>query len=121
MNLMGKVVHVRDVPDEVHDKLTGVAEDQDLSLTAIMRWEMEHTARRAEAAQRNTEILKAARKKIGSRVPTDAIVAAVHDARECGSSIATPPSSYWSVTVRSANSTTRGGSPHTTDSEADGP
>jgi hypothetical protein len=82
MNLMGKVVHVRDVPDEVHDKLTGLAEDQGLSLSAFMRREMEHMARRAEAAQRNTEILRAARRKIRSRVSTEEIVAAVHEGRE---------------------------------------
>jgi hypothetical protein len=82
MNLMGKVVHVRDVPDEVHDKLAGLAEDQGLSLSAFMRREMEHMAHRSEAAQRNTEVLRAARKKIRSRVPTEKIVAAVHDGRE---------------------------------------
>jgi hypothetical protein len=82
VDLMGKVVHVRDVPDEVHDKLTGLAEDQGLSLSAFMRREMEHMARRAEAAQRNTEVLRAARKKIRSRVSTAEIVAAVHDGRE---------------------------------------
>ncbi len=82
MNLMGKVVHVRDVPDEVHDKLTGLAEDQGLSLSAFMRREMEHMARRLEAAHRNTEIVRAARKKIPSRVPTEEIVAAVHEGRE---------------------------------------
>jgi hypothetical protein len=82
VSLMGKVVHVRDVPDEVHDKLTGLAGEQGLSLSAFMRREMEHMARRAEAAQRNTEILRAARKKIRSRVPTKEIVAAVHEGRE---------------------------------------
>ncbi len=82
MNPMGKVVHVRDVPDEVHDKLTGLAEDQGLSLSAFMRREMEHMAQRAEAAHRNSEIVRAARKKIRSRVPTEEIVAAVHEGRE---------------------------------------
>jgi hypothetical protein len=79
---MGKVVHVRDVPDEVHEKLTGLAEYEGLSLSAFMRREMAHMARRAEASHRNTEIVKAARKKIRSRVPTKEIVAAVHDGRE---------------------------------------
>ena len=79
---VGKVVHVRDVPDEVHDKLTDLAEDQGLSLSAFMRREMEHMARRAEAAHRNTEVVKAARNKIRSRVPTEEIVAAVHEGRE---------------------------------------
>jgi hypothetical protein len=79
---MGKVVHVRDVPDEVHDKLTGLAEDQGLSLSAFMRREMERMARRSEAAQRNNETVSAARRKIRSRVPTDEIVAAVHEGRE---------------------------------------
>jgi len=79
---MGKVVHVRDVPDEVHDKLTVLAENQGLSLSAFMRREMEHSACRAEAAHRNTEVMKAARKRIRSRVPTEEIVAAVHDGRE---------------------------------------
>lgn len=82
VNLMGKVVHVRDVPDEVHDKLVGLAEDQGLSLSAFMRREMEHVALRAEAAHRNTEVVRAARKKIRSRVPTDEVVAAVHAGRE---------------------------------------
>jgi hypothetical protein len=78
---MGKVVHVRGVPDEVHEKLTGLAEDQGLSLSALMRRELEHLARRAQAAQRNTEIVKAARETIRSRVPTEEIVAAVHEGR----------------------------------------
>jgi plasmid stability protein len=79
---MGKVVHVRDVPDEVHEKLSGLAGEHGLSLSAFMRKEMEHMARRAEVAQRNTEIIKAAREKILSRVPTEEIVAAVHEGRE---------------------------------------
>ncbi len=79
---MGKVVHVRDVPDDVHEKVTGLAKDQGLSLSALMRREMDHMARRAEAAHRNTEIVKAARKTIRSRVPTEEIVAAVHEGRE---------------------------------------
>ena len=82
LELMGKVVHVRDVPDEVHDKLAGLAGDQGLSLSAFMRREMEHMARRAEAAQRNAEVMRAARRKIRSRVPTEEIVAAVHEGRE---------------------------------------
>jgi hypothetical protein len=79
---MGKVVHVRDVPDEVHNKLTDLAEDQGLSLSALMRREMEHMAQRAQAAHRNTEIVQAARKTIRARVPTEEIVAAVHEGRE---------------------------------------
>ncbi len=79
---MGKVVHVRDVPDEVHDKLSDLAAGQGLSLSAFMRREMEHIALRPEAAHRNTELVRAARKKIRSRVSTEEIVAAVHDGRE---------------------------------------
>jgi hypothetical protein len=79
---MGKVVHVRDVPVEVHDKLTALAEDQGLSLSALMRREMEHMARRTASAHRNTEIVKAARKTIRSRVPTEEIISAVHEGRD---------------------------------------
>ena len=59
--------HVRDVPDEVHDKLTGLAGGQGLSLSAFMRREMEHMARRADTAQRNAEVLRAARKLVLGR------------------------------------------------------
>lgn len=79
---VARVIHVRDVPDEVHDKLSSLAGEHGLSLSAFMRQEMEHMARRAEAAHRNLEIIRTARKTIRSRVPTEEIVAAVHEGRE---------------------------------------
>ncbi len=44
-------MHIRDVPDHVHDTLAEAAKARGLSLTRYMQLELEHLAQRAQLVQ----------------------------------------------------------------------
>jgi hypothetical protein len=75
---MSKVLQVRDVPDEVHDKLTREAAVEGLSLNQYMLRELRQLARRAD----NSEILHRAARRLGRRLSSAEIVASVREDRE---------------------------------------
>lgn len=78
---MPRVIQIRDVPDEVHDRLVEAAHDRGLSLTRYMLSELEQLARRARLAQDNTEVIRATQAKVRARVDRETILAALHEGR----------------------------------------
>lgn len=77
---MGKVIQVRDVPDDVHDALVREAKAAGLSLNQFMLREYEKIARRA----RNTEIFTRAAQRKGRRLTREQIVETIRELREQG-------------------------------------
>lgn len=80
---MSKVIQIRGVPDEVHEKLVSAAEAQGKSLTAFLADELELVARRADIAFHNRQIIQGLRDRIAVR-PDDggkAALRALHEGR----------------------------------------
>jgi len=75
---MGKVVQVRDVPDEVHAELTAQADRAGLSLNRFVLGEFERIARRGH----NAEIFAEAALETGPRLSTEQIVSAIREGRD---------------------------------------
>jgi hypothetical protein len=75
---MGKVVQVRDVPDEVHAELTAQADRAGLSLNRFVLGEFERIAGRS----RNAAIFAEAAARPGRRPTTAQIVVAVREGRD---------------------------------------
>ena len=78
---MSRVIQIRDVPDEVHDALTGAAEARGLSLTKFMLRELEHLAERGQVVHDNAVVARETRSKVRGRVDRDTILAALHEGR----------------------------------------
>ncbi len=75
---MGKVVQIRDVPDEVHAELTAQADRAGLSLNRFVLGEFERIARRG----RNAEIFAEAALETGPRLSPEQIVSAIREGRD---------------------------------------
>lgn len=75
---MGKVVQVRDVPEEVHAELTAQADRAGLSLNRFVLGEFERIARRG----RNAEIFADAARETGPRPSLEQIVSAIREDRD---------------------------------------
>lgn len=78
---MPKVMHIRDVPDDVHDALTRAAQAQGLSLTKYMQRELTHLARRAHVVQDNVEVVRRTQQHVTGRSDRDTILAVLHEGR----------------------------------------
>ena len=78
---MSKVIHIRDVPDDVHDALVRAAESQGLSLTRYMLRELEHLAKRAQIVRDNAEVIRRTQDRIGGRADRDTILSVLHEGR----------------------------------------
>lgn len=78
---MAKVIHVRDVPDEVHAALTAAAEARGLSLTKYVQRELAQIARADFVVQHNLEVIREAQARISSKVDRQTILAVLHEGR----------------------------------------
>jgi uncharacterized membrane protein len=78
---VSKVIQIRDVPDEVHDTLSTVAESEGLSLTRYLLREMAHLAHREQLVRDNAAVLRAAQARIGAHVDRETILEALHEGR----------------------------------------
>ncbi len=74
-------MHIRDVPDDVHDALAEAARAQGLSLTRYMLRELEHLAKRAQIVQDNAAVIRRTQAKIQGRPSRDTILAVLHEGR----------------------------------------
>ncbi|MBA3309849.1 MAG: hypothetical protein H0U28_07280 [Nocardioidaceae bacterium] len=78
---MSKVIQIRGVPDQVRDALAEAAQAQGLSLTAYVRRELEHLAKRAETVRANAALIRQTQAGVGSPVDRDMILSTLHEGR----------------------------------------
>lgn len=78
---MSKVMHIRDVPDDVHDALVEAAAAEGLSLTRYMLRELEHLAKRAQVVQNNDAVIRRTQAKVQGRPDRDTILSVLHEGR----------------------------------------
>lgn len=78
---MSKVVHIRDVPDEVHDALVEAAQAQGLSLTRYLQRELEHLAQRSEVVRHNAGVIRRTQASVAGRSDRDTILSVLHEGR----------------------------------------
>lgn len=78
---MAKVMHIRDVPDDVHDALAEAAAAQGLSLTRYIRRELEHLAKRAQIVQHNTGVIRRTQARVRGEPDRDTILSVLHEGR----------------------------------------
>lgn len=75
-------MHIRDVPDDVHDALTEAAAAQGLSLTKYMLRELEHLAKRAQVVQNNVRVVRQTQARTKGLADRDTILAVLHEGRD---------------------------------------
>lgn len=78
---MSKVLHIRDVPDDVHNALTAAAAAEGLSLTRYMQRELRQLAARAQIVQRNAEVIRRTQARVQGHSDLDTILAVLHEGR----------------------------------------
>lgn len=78
---MAKVLHIRDVPDDVHASLTHAAETEGLSLTRYMLRELDRLARRQQVVRENAATIRRTQDQVGAPVSREAILDALHEGR----------------------------------------
>ena len=78
---MSKVIHIRDVPDDVHDALTGAAKAQGLSLTKYMLRELEQIAGRAQVVRDNAKVIRRTQAQVQDRPDRPTILAVLREGR----------------------------------------
>ena len=78
---MSKVIHIRDVPDDVHDALVRAAQAQGVSLTKYMLRELEHLAKRAQIVRDNAEVIHRTQDRVDGRTDRDTILSVLHEGR----------------------------------------
>lgn len=79
---MPKVMHIRDVPDDVHAALSEAAKAQGLSLTRYMLRELEHIAERPQIVRDNAMVARRTQAKVGGHASRDTILAVLHEGRD---------------------------------------
>ncbi|MHB2023354.1 MAG: hypothetical protein ACYCO3_08500 [Mycobacteriales bacterium] len=78
---MPKVMHIRDVPDDVHDALAVAAKAQGLSLTRYMLHELEHLAKRPQVVRDNAAVVRRTQAKVQGHPDRDMILSVLHEGR----------------------------------------
>lgn len=78
---MSKVMHIRDVPDDVHDALAQAAQAQGLSLTTYILRELEHLAMRAQVVRDNAAVVRRTQARVQGRPDRAAILSVLHGGR----------------------------------------
>ena len=78
---MSKVLHIRDVPEDVHAALAEAAEAQGLSLTRYVRRELEHLADRAQIVRVNTATVRRTQARVQGRSDRHTILSVLHEGR----------------------------------------
>lgn len=78
---MSNVIHIRDVPDDVHDALTDNAREQGLSLTRYMHRELEHLAARRRIVRENAETVRRTQARVAGKTDRETILPTLHEGR----------------------------------------
>lgn len=78
---MSKVIHIRDVPDDVHTALAEAAREQGLSLTRYMLSELEHLARRPQVVRDNAAVIRRTQEKVRGRLDREEVRSVLEEAR----------------------------------------
>ncbi|MGL5808492.1 MAG: FitA-like ribbon-helix-helix domain-containing protein [Nocardioides sp.] len=78
---MPKVMHIRDVPDDVHEALSKAAEAHGLSLTKYLQRELGHLARRAQIVEGNAEVIRSTQARVQGHTDRDTILTVLHEGR----------------------------------------
>lgn len=81
VEVMPRVIQIRDVPDDVHQALVEAAGARGLSLTKYMLLELNHLARQAEIVRRNAAVTRDTQAKVRGRVDRATVLAAVQEGR----------------------------------------
>lgn len=78
---MPKAIHIRNVPDDVHDALAKAAEAQGLSLTRYMLHELGHVAKRQQVVRDNAAVIRRTQAKVQGHPDSDTILSVLHEGR----------------------------------------
>lgn len=78
---MSKVLHIRDVPDDVHNALAEAAEAEGLSLTRYMQRELRHLATRAQVVRGNAEVVRRTQARVQGHSDRDTILSVLREGR----------------------------------------
>lgn len=78
---MAKVIHIRDVPDDVHAALTEAAEARGLSLTKYVRRELQEVANRDHVLQHNLAVIREVQSKMPRNIDPALILELLHEGR----------------------------------------
>ncbi|MGH3262897.1 MAG: hypothetical protein ACRDNS_12955 [Trebonia sp.] len=78
---MPKIMHIRDVPDHVHDALVEAAESNGLSLTRYMLQELEHLAKRPQLVRHNAAVIRRTQASVQGHPDRDEILSVLHEGR----------------------------------------
>lgn len=78
---MPKVIHIRDVPDDVHDSLAKAAEAQGLPLTKYLLRELNHLAKRPQIVRENAAVIRRTQATVQGRPDRATILAVLRQGR----------------------------------------
>jgi hypothetical protein len=78
---MGRVIQIRDVPDDVHDALAAAARDEGLSLSGYARRELDQVARRSQRVRQNIATVRQTQQQVAGGVDRETILATLHEGR----------------------------------------
>lgn len=78
---MAKVIHIRDVPDDVHAALARAAEARGLSLTKYLQRELEQVARADFVVQHNLEVIREVQSKMPHNMDPELTLELLHEGR----------------------------------------
>lgn len=79
---MSKVLHVRDVPDDVHSALVEAAHAEGLSLTRYLQRELGHLAKRERVVQHNAAVIRETQARVRGRSDRSTILSVLHEGRD---------------------------------------
>lgn len=79
---MSKVLHIRDVPDEVHAALTHAAQSQGVSLTRYVQGELKQIARRDLVVRHNMEVIRRTQDQVRGNTDRNAVLEELHHGRD---------------------------------------
>lgn len=82
MCVMSEVVHIRGIPDEIHDALVEAARARGLSLTRYLQRELEHIAKRSQVVQHNAGVIRRAQADVQGKAARETILSVLHEGRE---------------------------------------
>lgn len=78
---MGKVIQIRDVPEDVHEVLSAAAAVQGVSLNNYLSRELTKLAQRTQAVEANLAVIRETQRAVGADVSRDSIVSALNEGR----------------------------------------
>lgn len=78
---MGKVIQIRDVPDDVRNALAEAARAEGLSLSGYARRELAQIARRSQRVRENAAVVRRTQRRVAGGVDRETILATLHEGR----------------------------------------